>query len=158
MWAFFALFQAPFTQAPKSSCPLSSEVTLKPPLHVASLWSRRGSNALLFSHFLLHCLPHQIRIHRFFNRQSSEGFFKTGIRPQGFPPECLLCEVEVGNNEYNDVPKEWVYEQKYREYYGHFRQVLSACKRCIVHLYWCVGDGVRETFFIALEMYYYHPS
>ena len=59
----------------------------------------------------------------FFNWQSSEGFFKTRVRPQGFPPECLLCEVEVGNKEYNDVPKEWVYEQKYREYYGHFRQV-----------------------------------
>ncbi|XP_020605710.1 mitogen-activated protein kinase mpk-1-like [Orbicella faveolata] len=54
--------------------------------------------------------------------ESSEGFFKTGIRPQGFPPECLLCHVEVGNKAYNDVPKEWVYELKYREYYGHFRQ------------------------------------
>ena len=59
----------------------------------------------------------------YFNQQSSEGFFKTRIRPQGFPPECLLCKVEVGNKEHNDVPKEWVYEQKYREYYGHFRQV-----------------------------------
>ena len=59
----------------------------------------------------------------FFNSQSSEGFFKTRVRPQGFPPQCLLCEVEVGNKEYNDVPKEWVYELKYREYYGHFRQV-----------------------------------
>ena len=56
-------------------------------------------------------------------QQSSEGFLKTGVRPQGFPPECLLCHVEVGHKEYNDVPKEWVYELKYREYYGHFRQV-----------------------------------
>lgn len=54
--------------------------------------------------------------------ESSEGYFKTSVRPQGFPPGCLLCAVEVGNEEYNDVPKEWVYEQKYREHYGHFRQ------------------------------------
>lgn len=54
--------------------------------------------------------------------ESSEGYFKTAVRPQGFPPECLLCSVEVGNKEYNDVPKEWVYEQKYREHYGKFRQ------------------------------------
>ncbi|CAH3128426.1 unnamed protein product, partial [Porites lobata] len=53
---------------------------------------------------------------------SSEGFFKTGVRPQGFPAQCLLCKVEVGNEEYNNVPKEWTYEQKYRGYYDHFRQ------------------------------------
>lgn len=47
------------------------------------------------------------------------------MRPQGFPAQCLLCKVEVGNEEYNDVPKEWTYEQKYREYYGHFRQVVE---------------------------------
>lgn len=54
--------------------------------------------------------------------ESSEGFLRTGVRPQGFQPECLLCKVEVGNVEYNDVPKEWLYEQKYRNNYAHFRQ------------------------------------
>lgn len=33
-----------------------------------------------------------------------------------------MCKVEVGNVEYNDVPKEWLYEQKYRNNYAHFRQ------------------------------------
>ena len=55
--------------------------------------------------------------------QSSEGFLKTRVRPQGFPNECLLCKVEVGNKAYKDVPNEWTYEQDYRENYARFRQV-----------------------------------
>ena len=55
--------------------------------------------------------------------QSSEGFLKTRVRPQGFPNECLLCKVEVGNKAYKDVPNEWIYEQDYRENYARFRQV-----------------------------------
>ncbi|KAM7448295.1 hypothetical protein ABFA07_003699 [Porites harrisoni] len=65
--------------------------------------------------------------------ESSEGFFKTGVRPQGFPAQCLLCKVEEGNEEYNNVPKEWKYERKYREHYGHFRQ--AAIDKTIGHLY-----------------------
>ena len=55
--------------------------------------------------------------------QSREGFLKTGVRPQGFPNECLLCKVEVGNKAYKDVPNEWIYEQDYRDNYARFRQV-----------------------------------
>ena len=55
--------------------------------------------------------------------QSSEGFLKTGVRPQSFPNESLLCKVEVGNDEYNDVTKGWIYERAYREHYARFRQV-----------------------------------
>ncbi|XP_073231373.1 uncharacterized protein [Porites lutea] len=65
--------------------------------------------------------------------ESSEGFFKTGVRPQGFPTQCLLCKVEVGNEQYNDVPKEWTYEQKYRECYAHFKQ--AAIDKTIGHFY-----------------------
>ncbi|XP_044183686.1 uncharacterized protein LOC122964234 [Acropora millepora] len=54
--------------------------------------------------------------------ESSEGFLKTRVRPQGFPNECLLCQVEVGNKAYKDVPNEWTYEQDYRENYARFRQ------------------------------------
>ncbi|XP_032239493.1 uncharacterized protein LOC116619161 [Nematostella vectensis] len=53
---------------------------------------------------------------------SSEGFIKTKEQPVGYPPECLLCEVKVGLKEFNDCPSEWIYEQKYREHYAHFRQ------------------------------------
>ena len=55
--------------------------------------------------------------------QSREGFLKTGVRPQSFPNESLLCKVEVGNDEYNDVTKGWIYERAYREHYARFRQV-----------------------------------
>ena len=55
--------------------------------------------------------------------QSSEGFLNTGVRPQSFPNESLLCKVEVGNDDYNDVPKGWIYERAYREHYARFRQV-----------------------------------
>ncbi|CAH3128418.1 unnamed protein product [Porites lobata] len=65
--------------------------------------------------------------------ESSEGFFKTGVRPQGFPAQCLLCKVEVGNEEYNNLPKEWTYEQKYWEYYGHFTE--NAIDKTIGHSY-----------------------
>lgn len=58
-----------------------------------------------------------------FIQQSSEGFYKTEVRPQGFPNKCLLCKVEVGKDEYNSVPNEWVYELKYHEYHAHFLQV-----------------------------------
>ena len=58
-----------------------------------------------------------------FNLQSSEGFLKTGVRPQGFPKKSLLCQVEVGNEDYNDIPKGWIYERAYREHYARFRQV-----------------------------------
>lgn len=54
--------------------------------------------------------------------ESSEGFYKTEVRPQGFPNKCLLCKVEVGKDEYNSVPNEWVYELKYHEYHAHFLQ------------------------------------
>ena len=47
------------------------------------------------------------------------------MRPQGFPAQCLLCKVEVGNEEYNNVPKEWKYEQKYWKHYAHFKQVME---------------------------------
>ena len=85
----------------------------------------------------------------FFNWQSSGGFFKTRVRPQGFPPECLLCEVEVGNKEYNDVPREWVYEQKYREYYGHFRQVrgiqeLEVLSHGIICVFWVFWPRLKS--------------
>ncbi|XP_020917157.1 uncharacterized protein LOC110254472 isoform X2 [Exaiptasia diaphana] len=56
--------------------------------------------------------------------ESSEGYFKTKETPQGYPADCFVCEVEVGNKQYNGCPREenWPYEQKYKEYYAHFRQ------------------------------------
>ena len=74
------------------------------------------SNQNCFVWFLTYLILH-------FLPQSSEGFLKTGVRPQGFSNECLLCKVEVGNKEYKDVPNQWIYEKDYRENYGRFRQV-----------------------------------
>ena len=54
------------------------------------------SNQNCFVWFLTYLILH-------FLPQSSEGFLKTGVRPQGFSNECLLCKVEVGNKEYKDV-------------------------------------------------------
>ncbi|XP_067019261.1 uncharacterized protein [Acropora muricata] len=54
--------------------------------------------------------------------ESSEGFLKTGVRPQGFPKKSLLCQVDTGNGDYNDIPKGWIYERAYREHYAGFRQ------------------------------------
>ena len=70
---------------------------------------------------ILFCLVFTSVISHFFP-QSSEGFLKTGVRPQGFPNGSLLCKVEVGNKDYKDVPNEWIYEQAYRESYARFRQ------------------------------------
>ena len=55
--------------------------------------------------------------------QSSEGFLKTGVRPQGFPNECLLCKVEVGNKSCKKFPVGWDYEQDYHKYHAGFKQV-----------------------------------
>ena len=90
------------------------------------------SNQNCFVWFLTSLISH-------LHLQSSEGFLKTGVRPQGFPNESLLCKVEVGNDDYKDVPKGWIYERAYREYYARFRQVWQlgipiflSNKQCLV--------------------------
>jgi len=55
---------------------------------------------------------------------------KTNETPQGYPAHCLLCEVEVGNDEYNKPPEDWLYGFKYNEYYGHFKQVTQMFLWC----------------------------
>ena len=34
-------------------------------------------------------------------------------RPEGYPPDCLMCEVEIDNEDHNDCP----FDSEYRELY-----------------------------------------
>ena len=46
-------------------------------------------------------------------------------RPQGYPPECLKCEVEIGNEEHNRCPFDSEYGQSYRKNHDFWRNVSN---------------------------------
>ncbi|KAI8491442.1 hypothetical protein Bbelb_306420 [Branchiostoma belcheri] len=54
--------------------------------------------------------------------ESTEGFRYDGIRPQGYPKECLECYVEVKDKPNHDVPEDWGdLQYDYDEHYKTFR-------------------------------------
>ncbi len=44
-------------------------------------------------------------------------------RPQGYPPDCLSCEVEIGNEDYNDCPFDSEFRQAYLQNYSDWSNV-----------------------------------
>ena len=44
-------------------------------------------------------------------------------RPQGYPPDCLSCEVEIGNEDYNDCPFDSEYRETYSQKYSDYLNV-----------------------------------
>ncbi|XP_019636523.1 PREDICTED: uncharacterized protein LOC109479090 [Branchiostoma belcheri] len=54
--------------------------------------------------------------------ESTEGFRYDGIRPQGYPKECLECYVEVKEEPNHDVPDDWEdLQYDYTEHYLRFK-------------------------------------
>ncbi|CAH1272445.1 MAP3K7 [Branchiostoma lanceolatum] len=53
--------------------------------------------------------------------ESTEGFRYDGIRPQGYPQECLECYVEVKDKPYHNIPEDWELQYDYNEHYVTFK-------------------------------------